>query len=82
MSIGIAIGIAILLNLEYRYRYRRYFYAEISPSVSGILLLGPIVKITELLLLVASSNEHVALLAACVRRQFNNIWNVLICVYR
>jgi hypothetical protein len=37
MSIGIAIGIAILLNQEYRYRYRRYFYAEISLSVSGIL---------------------------------------------
>jgi hypothetical protein len=37
MSIGIAIGIAILLNQEYRYRYRRYFYAEISLSVSPIL---------------------------------------------
>jgi hypothetical protein len=38
MSIGIAIGIAILLNQEYRYRYRRY--AEISLSVSAILLLS------------------------------------------
>lgn len=42
----------------------------------------PIVKIIELVLYVASSNEHVALLAAYLRRQFNNIWDALQCVYR
>jgi hypothetical protein len=34
---SIGIGIAILLKPEYRCRYRRYFYAEISLSVSAIL---------------------------------------------